>query len=64
MAIGAGILRGSPGEITYRQHAIIETVFADLSDVPLASHLPTASPANAAWPTRSERFVPAIVRTV
>jgi hypothetical protein len=36
-------------DITHRRHAIIETVFADLIDGPLA-HLPSASfPANSAW---------------
>jgi hypothetical protein len=36
-------------DITHRQHAIVETVFADLIDGPLA-HLPSGSfPANAAW---------------
>jgi hypothetical protein len=36
-------------DITHRQHAIIETVFADLIDGPLA-HLPSGSfPANSAW---------------
>ena len=36
-------------DITHRQHAIIESVFADLIDGPLA-HLPSGSfPANSAW---------------
>jgi len=36
-------------DITHRQHAIIETVFADVIDGPLA-HLPSGSfPANSAW---------------
>ena len=36
-------------DITHRRHAVIETVFADLIDGPLA-HLPSASfPANSAW---------------
>jgi len=36
-------------DITHRRHAIIETVFADLIDGPLA-HLPSGSfPANSAW---------------
>ena len=36
-------------DITHRQHAIVETVFADLIDGPLA-HMPSGSfPANAAW---------------
>ena len=36
-------------DITYRRHAIIETVFADLIDGPLA-HLPSGRfPANSAW---------------
>ena len=36
-------------DITHRQHAIIESVFADVIDGPLA-HLPSGSfPANSAW---------------
>jgi len=36
-------------DVTHRQHAVIETVFADLIDGPLA-HLPSGLfPANAAW---------------
>ena len=36
-------------DLTHRQHAVIETVFADLIDGPLA-HLPSGVfPANAAW---------------
>ncbi len=36
-------------DITHRQHAIVETIFADLIDGPLA-HMPSGSfPANAAW---------------
>lgn len=52
-----GITRSSPtptcptaeADITHRQHAIIETVFADLIDGPLA-HMPSGRfGANSAW---------------
>jgi hypothetical protein len=40
-------------DITHRQHAIIETVFADLIDGPLA-HLPSGRfDANSAWVLRA-----------
>jgi hypothetical protein len=42
-------LSTADADITHRQHAIIETTFADLIDGPLA-HLPSGcSDANAAW---------------
>src|SRR5664279_2774798 len=41
--------RFTDADLTHRQHAVIETVFADLIDGPLA-HLPSGLfPANAAW---------------
>src|SRR4029079_7658235 len=42
-------LPGADADITHRQHAIIETVFADLIDGPLA-HIPSGRfGANSAW---------------
>ena len=39
-ASGSSILPVAEADVTHRQHAIIETVFADLIDGPLA-HIPS-----------------------
>ena len=56
-------LPGADADITHRQHAIIETVFADLIDGPLA-HIPSGRfGANSACAMRRDRPQPAAMRS-